>query len=296
MPLRGHAGFASVPVSFARAAVCNDWSTRWKRGESAVTNARVFFIGGYLSYRALFNWMHWSYYIPTMLGAPVFQVLFFAYMGRFAEVENDEFFVVGNAVQLSAMAGIYGMAMTVGGERWTQTLSQLMATPANRLPLFLGRALPLIANGIITSAFAFSVGWLLLDVDIAASQIPALAVVVAVSAFSCTSLGLVVGAVGLRVRDVFFLANLVVYALVLFCGVNIPLDALPNWMETVSRGLPLTHGIEAARAIADGASLSEVGYLVWTELGIGACYAAAAFGLFKLFEYEGRRRASFESI
>ena len=199
-----------------------------------MTNARVFFIGGYLSYRALFNWMHWSYYIPTMLGAPVFQVLFFAYMGRFAEVENDEFFVVGNAVQLSAMAGIYGMAMTVGGERWTQTLSQLMATPANRLPLFLGRALPLIANGIITSAFAFTVGWLLLDVDIAASQIPALAVVVAVSAFSCTSLGLVVGAVGLRVRDVFFLANLVVYALVLFCGVNIPLDALPNWMETVS--------------------------------------------------------------
>jgi ABC-2 type transport system permease protein len=261
-----------------------------------VTNARVFFIGGYLSYRALFNWMHWSYYIPTMLGAPVFQVLFFAYMGRFAEVENDEFFVVGNAVQLSAMAGIYGMAMTVGGERWTQTLSQLMATPANRLPLFLGRALPLIANGIITSAFAFAVGWLLLDVEIAASQIPALAVVVAASAFACTSLGLVVGAIGLRVRDVFFLANLVVYALVLFCGVNIPLESLPNWMEAVSRGLPLTHGIEAARAIADGASLSEVDYLVWTELGIGACYAAVAFVLFKLFEFEGRRRASFESI
>ena len=261
-----------------------------------MTNLRVFFVGGYLSYRALFNWMHWSYYIPTMLGAPVFQVLFFAYMGRYAEVENDEFFVVGNAVQLSAMAGIYGMAMTVGGERWTQTLSQLMATPANRLPLFLGRALPLIANGIITSAFAFVVGWLLLDVEIGASQVPALAVVVAASAFACTSLGLVVGAIGLRVRDVFFLANLVVYALVLFCGVNIPLESLPNWMETVSRGLPLTHGSEAARAIADGASLSEVDYLVWTELGIGACYAAAAFGLFKLFEFEGRRRASFESI
>jgi ABC-2 type transport system permease protein len=283
-------------TSSACAAVCNDRWTRWKTGESAVTNLRVFFVGGYLSYRALFNWMHWSYYIPTMLGAPVFQVLFFAYMGRYAEVENDEFFVVGNAVQLSAMAGIYGMAMTVGGERWTQTLSQLMATPANRLPLFLGRALPLIANGIITSAFAFVVGWLLLDVEIGASQVPALTVVVAASAFACTSLGLVVGAIGLRVRDVFFLANLVVYALVLFCGVNIPLESLPNWMETVSRGLPLTHGIEAARAIADGASLSEVDYLVWTELGIGACYAAAAFGLFKLFEFEGRRRASFESI
>ena len=63
-------------------------------------NLRVFFVGGYLSYRALFNWMHWSYYIPTMLGAPIFQVLFFAYIGRYAKVRNDEFFVVGNAVQV----------------------------------------------------------------------------------------------------------------------------------------------------------------------------------------------------
>jgi ABC-2 type transport system permease protein len=113
---------------------------------------RVFFVGGYLSYRALFNWMHPTQYIPTMLGAPVFQVLFFAYIGRFAELEDDTFFVTGNAVQLTAMAGVYGMAMTIGGERWTQTLSPLMASPANRLPLFLGRSLPLIVNGIITSA------------------------------------------------------------------------------------------------------------------------------------------------
>src|ERR687898_1270406 len=37
MPFRGHAGFASVPVSFARAAVCNDRSTRWKMGGSAMS-------------------------------------------------------------------------------------------------------------------------------------------------------------------------------------------------------------------------------------------------------------------
>jgi ABC-2 type transport system permease protein len=261
-----------------------------------MTNLRVFFVGGYLSYRALFNWMTPTMYIPTMLGAPIFQILFFAYMGRFAEVENDEFFVVGNAVQLSAMAGIYGMAMTIGGERWTQTLSQLMATPANRLPLFLGRSVPLIANGIITSAFAFFVGWLLLDVDIGRAQLPALAVVVAVSAFSCTSLGLLIGALGLRARDVFFLANLVVFSLLLFCGVNVPFDSLPGWVQAVGRCLPLTHGIMAARQIADGASLSDVSGLVWTELGIGVVYAAGAFALFKLFELEGRRRASFESI
>jgi ABC-2 type transport system permease protein len=261
-----------------------------------VTNVRLFFIGGYIAYKALFNWMRPSYYIPTMLGAPLFQLLFFAYIGRFAELENDAFFVVGNAVQLSAMAGIYGMAMTIGGERWTQTLSPLLASPANRLALFLGRALPIAANGILTSIFAFGAGWWLLDFSLAADQIPALAVVVLVSATACTCFGLMVGAIGLRARDVFFLANLVVFCLLLVSGANVPLDALPSWLEAVSRGVPLTHGIEAAREIASGASLGDVAGLVWAELAIAAGYAAVAYALFRVFESEGRRRASLETI
>jgi ABC-2 type transport system permease protein len=259
-------------------------------------NLRVFFIGGYYAYRALFNWLHWTHYVPTMVGGPIFQLLFFVYVGRFAGLQNDEFFVTGNAIHLSAMAGVYGPAMTLGGERWTQTLSPLMATPANRLAMFLGRALPLIVNGIFVSAFVFAFSWLVLDFDLGRAQLLPLAVVIAASAFACTALGLVVGAVGLRARDVFFLANIVMYTLLLVCGANIPIDALPGWLQAVSRAVPLTHGIEAARAIADGASLAQVDHLVWTELGIGAAYASAAFGLFKLFEFEGRRRASFEAI
>ena len=108
--------------------------------------------------------------------------------------------------------------------------------------------------------------------------------------------GTVLGALGLRARDVFFLANLVVFSLLLFCGVNVPFDSMPGWVQAIGRCLPLTHGIMAARQIADGASLSDVSDLVWTELGIGAAYAAGAFALFKVFELEGRRRASFESI
>ena len=67
-------------------------------------------------------------------------------------------------------------------------------------------------------------------------------------------------------------------------------------MQAVGRALPLTHGIEAARAIADGATLGEVDHLVWTELGIGVAYAAVAYGLFRFFELEGRRRATLETI
>jgi ABC-2 type transport system permease protein len=261
-----------------------------------MNSLRVFVIGGVLSYRALFNWQKPTYYIPTMLGHPLFQVLFFAYLGRFSHVRNDAFFVVGNSVQVCAMAAVYGMATTIGGERWSHTLAPVLATPANRLALFLGRALPQIVNGFVVSTFAFAVGWALLRFDPPLSSLPRLALIVLLSTTSCAGFGLVVGALGLRLRDVFTVANPAYFLMLLFCGVNIPLSALPGWMATIGRGLPLTHGIAAAREVAAGASLGSVDGLLWRESLIGACYFAFAYLLMRILEVEARRRASLELV
>jgi ABC-2 type transport system permease protein len=261
-----------------------------------VTNVRVFFLGGLFSYRALFNWISPLMYVTTMLGSPLFQILFFAYLGRFAGVEDDTFFVVGNAVQVSAMAGIYGMTMTIANERQFGTLQPLLATPASRIALFVGRGLPVVFNGLVVSTFGFVVGVLFLDFELGWSELPALAVVVVVTVSSCTALGMLLGSIGLRARDVFFASNLVYYLMLLVCGVNIPVEELPGWLEAVSRSVPLTHGIEAAREVARGASLGDVGGLVVTELAIGVAYTVAAFALFRLFELEGRRSAALETF
>ena len=158
-----------------------------------------------------------------MLGSPLFQILFFAYLGRFSGLQDDTFFVVGNAVQVSAMAGIYGMTMTIANERQFGTLSPLLATPANRVALFLGRALPVIFNGLVVSTFGFAVGAALPRLRRWRGRTSApLAVVVLVTVASCTALGMVLGSVGLRARDVFFLSNLVYFLMLLVCGVNIP--------------------------------------------------------------------------
>lgn len=256
---------------------------------------RVFWVGGRISYRALFNWISPGMYVTTMLGSPLFQILFFTYLGRFAGAEDDLFFVVGNAVQVSAMSGIYGMTMGIANERQFGTLSSLLATPASRLAIFSGRALPFIANGLVVSAFGFFVGWAFLGVSVAAGSIAALTVVVAVTAASCTGLGMLIGSIGLRARDVFFASNLVYFLMLLVCGVNVPVDALPGWLEAIGSALPLTHGIEAAREVAAGVALGDVAGLVATEAAIGAAYALAGYVLFRLFELEGRRHASLET-
>jgi ABC-2 type transport system permease protein len=65
-------------------------------------------------------------------------------------------------------------------------------------------------------------------------------------------------------------------------------------MQAIGRALPLTHGIEAGREIAAGATLADVQGLLVTEALIGAVYGLLAYGLFRFFEAEGKRRASLE--
>jgi ABC-2 type transport system permease protein len=256
---------------------------------------RLFFVGGAISYRALFNWISPGMYVTTMLGGPLFQILFFTYLGRYAGSEDDAFFIVGNAIQVSSMAGIYGMTMGIANERQYGTLQPLLASPANRLAMFSGRALPFVANGIAVSVFGFAVSWALLDFSIASGSAPALVFAIVVTTCSCVALGLLIGSIGLRARDVFFGANLVYFLMLLVCGVNVANDALPPWLGAIGRCLPLTHGIEAAREIAAGTPLPDVAGLLWTEALIGLAYATVAYGLFRLFEREGRRNASLET-
>jgi len=256
-----------------------------------MNNLRIFFVGGLISYRALFNWISPSMYIPTMLGSPLFQLIFFTKLGQFAHARSADFYIVGNSVQVAAMASIYGMAMSIANERSFGTLGPLLATPANRAAVFLGRGLPVLANGLFVSLFTFIAGAVFLGFRPGAATLPALATVVIVTTASCTSFGMMLGSIGLRAKDYMFAANLTYFLMLLFCGVNIPLDILPGWMSAISRCLPLTHGIMAARQVAAGATLSDVRGLIGTELGIALAYAAGAFVLFRILERESRRSA-----
>ena len=256
---------------------------------------RIFFIGGAIAYRGLFNWLSPWIFVPTFLVAPIFQILLFVYIGRSAHAQSDEFYVVGNALQYASIPCVFAMSNTIAGERFQKTLGYILATPAGRLPLFLGRSLPVIANGVFVSAFAFVVGGLIVGIHVPASAVGSLALVIVVCAASCTGLGLLSAALGLRVRETATLNNIVFGLLLVFCGTNVPLSELPGWMSFLSQGMPLTHGIEAARKLAAGQSLGSVGGLIGAELLVGAAYGVVGYGLLRFMEVQSRRLATLET-
>jgi ABC-2 type transport system permease protein len=258
---------------------------------------RIFFSGAWLAYIGLFRWTQPASYVASKVVMPLSQILFFTFLGVSATGrQTADFYIVGNALQVAAINGIYGVTMTVGSERNEGTLIYLLGSPANRMVTFMGRATFNILDGMLAVVLGFMWGVLLLGLDLSSANIPGLALTILITTASTCGLGLLMGSVSLVALNVMFVNNTVYFLLLLFSGANIPVVALPDWMQKISAILPLTRGIRAARLLVSGASLAEVWPLLVGEALIGLAYALAGFVLFSWFEAQAKRRGTLEAF
>jgi ABC-2 type transport system permease protein len=260
-------------------------------------NLRLFWQGTILSYVALFAWLRPITYTASKIIMPLTQMLFFTFLGSFATgPDNAHFYVIGNAVQIAAVSGIFGVTLSIGGERWAGTLVYLFGAPANRMMVFFGRAFMHIIDGAIGVVIAFLWGVLLFKLDLSQTNLAALALTIIVTTLSTCGLGLLMGCLSLLTANVMFVNNTVYFLLLIFSGANIDLSLLPSWMQAISNALPLTRGIASARALIAGAELQEILPLLAQELGIGLAYGLLGYFLFKWVEISAKRRGTLETI
>ncbi|MEE6263469.1 ABC transporter permease [Plantactinospora sonchi] len=257
---------------------------------------RLVGVGGVIAYRALFNWTTPSMFVGTLLVGPLFQLLFFAYLGRQLGVADDTFYIVGNAVLAASSACVFGGTMAVSNERRFGTLGHVLLSPRSRTAVFLGRALPYAGNGLLIAACTLAGGALLLGLRIPPEALPGLLLVLAAASLTCGFFGLTLGAIGLRFRDVWLVSNVSVTLLLLLTGVNVPAAELPAGMRAVGAVLPITHAAEAARRLVDGDGLTAAAGPLAIEVALGLGYAVLAAVLLKVFEAESRRRASLDTL
>jgi ABC-2 type transport system permease protein len=137
--------------------------------------------------------------------------------------------------------------------------------------------------------------WSMSAIDASGAIQRPLAVVIVATSFACTGFGMLGAGLGLRWRDAIIAINLADAVLLIFCGVNIPIASLPAWMQATSEYLPVTHGLRAARRVADGVALGDVTGLVLAEVAIGAAYAAIGFAWIRYLEGAARRGATLEN-
>jgi ABC-2 type transport system permease protein len=265
--------------------------------KTLISNLRIFWQGTILSFAALFGWLRPVTYVASKIVGPLMQMLFFTSLGTSATgSDNAHFYVIGNAVQIAALSGIYGVTMSVGGERWSGTLIYLFGTPANRMMMFFGRAFMHIIDGAFGVVIAFTWGVLLLGLDLSQTNLPALGLTILVTTLSTCGLGLLMGCLSLITANVGFVNNTVYFLLLIFSGANVDINILPAWMQAISNVLPLTRGIASARALIAGARLQAVLPLLALELGIGLAYGLLGYFLFKWVEITAKLRGTLETI
>ncbi|MET9406124.1 ABC transporter permease [Streptomyces sp. NPDC002935] len=262
---------------------------------NSVTRAlRLTFRGGGISYRALFNWTTPPMFIGTLLVSPLFQIFFFVHVGRSLGVADDRFYLLGNAVLATSVPCVYGAIMAVANERRYGTLGAVLLSPRSRGLIWGGRVLPYILNGCAVMAFMMLAGSLALGLDLPPRVLFGLVQVFVVAATSCALFGLMLGALAVRIRDVFVISNAAFTLLILFSGANLPRDAMPGWMSTAGSLLPLSHSIEALRALFAGAPLAEVWSSLGQELLVALGYGLLALGLLRFFERRSRADAALD--
>jgi len=268
---------------------------RWSDVNTFSSNLRLFFHGAWFSYVALFHWFRPIHYMASKILMPLAQMFFFVFLGTFAtSADNTNFYVIGNAIQIAAVSGIFGVTMSVGGERDTGTLPYLFGTPANRIVTFFGRAFMHVIDGALGVVIAFIWGVIIFGLDLSQTSLPALGLIIFITTLSTCGLGLLLGCLSLVTVNVMFINNFVYFALLIFSGANVPIERFPPIMQSLSWALPLTRGITAARMLVGGADFSDISPLLWSELGIGLLYGFIGYLMFAWFENLAKKRGTLE--
>jgi ABC-2 type transport system permease protein len=234
------------------------------------------------------------------LGRVVLQVVFFALVGVLLDSPEDlRFLFVGNAVMATAMEAMMCVASTTW-ERRAGTLPLLVAAPSRLWPVFVGRSLQWLPSGVATASVAlFAVGpafGLQWTIGSAVGAFGCL-IVVAVTTYC---VGLAVAAVVLAAMDLRNIAGNVSYiAMMLLCGVMVPVPFWPGWVQALAQGLPLTRALAAIRTLAGPAQVGPAlaGTVVrdcLLALAVGTGWLVLAAVLLERLAQSGRRTGSIE--
>jgi ABC-2 type transport system permease protein len=257
---------------------------------------RLYVLEAWFSYRSLFAWSTPFAYLATKLGFPFFTMLLFIFMGKFVGISDPLYIVIGNILLLPAMNGLGGVSMTIGNERQFGALSYLLGSPAPRGPIFLGRALFHILDGLITVSLALPLAMLLFHLDLAQVNISLLLFCVLLIAVTSSGMGFILGSLSLVTRDGWMVTSTLAMALYVLIGVNFPVALLPGGLRLVSYCLPMTRGIMAARQALAGATWASVAPLIYGEMLVGALYTLFGYSSFLFIERRSMALGSWDAL
>jgi ABC-2 type transport system permease protein len=260
-----------------------------------MNNLKVFVSSAVFSFRAQFDWLNPAMWITMKFVLSLSQMAFFAFVGVFAGA-SVPFIAIGNALQSLSWNTVFSVINITGHDKWDGTLPLVLATPAHRMPLFIGRAMIHVFDGLISVAISFAFAAFIFGVNFGQADALALTLTVFLTAFTMAGFGLFIGGLSFFFRNPMVFANIFTFVLLIFCGVNFPVQSLPTVIQPISYLFPLTYGITAARSAINGGNLIQIAPTLALQLVVGFAAMVVGFLFFRSFENNARKTGKMEAI
>jgi ABC-2 type transport system permease protein len=160
-------------------------------------------------------------------------------------------------------------------ERTSGTLERLLTTPLSRPDLLLGYGAAFGLAAAVQAVVTVTVATTLYDLDVAGPLVLVVLVAV-VGAVLGVSLGLLASAFARSEFQAVQFMPVIVLPQFFLCGLLVPREQLPGWLQAVSDVLPLTYAVDALEEL--GTSSTATGTM-WIDVGVVAGAALLALGL-----------------
>lgn len=184
-------------------------------------------------------------------------------------------------------AGVFGTAFIFISLRQTLVIKRFFATPINKTFILLGESLSRLIFSMFSSVIIILIGTFFFGFTLVNGFVTFINMMILsiIALIVFLGFGFVVSGIAKNESAVPPIANLITLPQFLLAGTFFPISNFPDWLQPVSRILPLTYLNEALRKVSfEGASLLDVRYDILIMLIWGVVVYAIAV---KVFKWEG---------
>jgi ABC-2 type transport system permease protein len=171
--------------------------------------------------------------------------------------DYTSFMAIGTTFWMWFNFMLWGLGGALRNEQVRGTLETNWLAPVPKIFLLIGAFVMEAMMGLIQLCVTGLLLYLIYGVQLSGS-LWHVALIVMLSVPSVYGIGLMFASLVLVAKETSALIFFVRGLMTVFCGITYPIAVLPDWMKSVSNTLPLSHSIQAVRAVIAGNGLEMI--------------------------------------